>query len=133
MRSSSTDRPQPGGAGAWVRLALVGVLGAAALVAPAAGIGRTGAVYTDSATVGFTVFPSAPPTTPAPTTSPTAGPTATAAVTSPLTAAAMTAPSTGTVTPTPSATPTPEPSATADPTLQTTRHGRLKASGPGGQ
>ncbi|MBN9375060.1 MAG: hypothetical protein J0I40_06660, partial [Cellulomonas sp.] len=82
MRSSSTDRPdprptgagpRPAGAGAWLRLALVGVLGAAALVAPSA-VGRTGAIYTDSATVGFTVLPSSAPTTPVPTTSPTSDP-----------------------------------------------------------
>ena len=70
MRSSSTDRAgsPPAGAAAWVRLALVALLGAAALVAPAAGVGRTGAIYTDSATVGFTVVSSAPPTTTSATT-----------------------------------------------------------------
>jgi hypothetical protein len=71
MRSSSTERRGfwPVEAGAWTRLTLVVVLGAGALAAPV--IGVTGAIYTDSATVGFDVFPSVspPPTTSATSTS----------------------------------------------------------------
>jgi|GEM_PF-2172272 len=68
MRSSSTEKRGfwPGDAGAWARLALVVALGVGALVAPAVGVGKTGAIYTDTETVGFDVGTSAPPTTPSP-------------------------------------------------------------------
>ena len=121
MRSSSTDRrerppagagPRPAAAGAWLRLALVGLLGVAALVAPSA-VGRTGAIYTDSQSVGFTVLPSSAPATPVPTTSPTSDPTATAAA--PALVAAPAGPATPTPSDAPTADPTPQPSATATP------------------
>lgn len=134
MRSSSTDRrgPRPANAGAWVRLALVGVLGAAALVAPSA-VGRTGAIYTDTQTVGFTVVPSASPApttspTSGPTTSPTSDPTATAAATAPVAGA----PAEPAPTPSEEPNPTPTPTVTVSPAamLPTTGRGHPKTSGP---
>ncbi len=124
MPSSSTDRRgfRPGNAGAWVRLSLVVVLGVGALVAPASGL--TGAIYTDSATVGFDVY-SSPAPTPTPTTTTTTTTTAaapaptmlTAPVTSPTTAptpeASPVVSATPTATPSPTATPAPAPSPTA--------------------
>jgi len=118
MRSSSTEPRRRGDAGAWLRLTLVGVLGAAALAAPVAGIGRTGALYTDSATVTFTVVPSAPaPTpTPSPTPTPTTSAGATAAALAP---AALLAPApTAAATPTPTSSPTSSPQPTASPSSQ---------------
>ena len=130
MPSSSTDRREfrPGDAAAWVRLSLVVVLGAGALVVPA--IGLTGAIYTDSATVGFDVYSSPAPTT---TTTTTAAPVLAPA---PLAAPAMVTAPVSSPTPTPSptpevtaatATPTPSPTATPAPTTSPT------ATAPTGQ
>lgn len=68
MRSSSTEKRGfwPADRGAWTRLSLVVVVGGGALVAPVVGV--TGAVYTDTETVGFDVISGVPPTTTGPTT-----------------------------------------------------------------
>jgi hypothetical protein len=131
MRSSSTEQRGfwPGDAGAWARLALVVTLGVGALVAPAVGVGKTGAIYTDTETVGFDVGTSAPPATPSPTdsTSPTADPTATPTA-DPTTAPVVAAPAalsilSGGV----NASPTPQATATA-----TTGRGHAHTPGPVG-
>ena len=136
MPSSSTDRRgfRPGDAGAWVRLSLVVVLGVGALVAPA--VGLTGAIYTDSATVGFDVYSSPAPTTTTTTTTPAllAAPAMRMApVAPPTTAPAATPAATPVVTPTPTATPTaaPAPTATPSPTATTpTGPGRSRTLWP---
>jgi hypothetical protein len=138
MRSSSTDRAgaPAAGAAAWVRLGLVAVLGAAALVAPAAGVGRTGAIYTDSETAGFTVVPSAPPTTTSPTTAPLAAVppvTTPPALPTPATPSGPTPSPSSSALPTATAVPTPAPALpTPAPALPTTGRGHPKAPGPAG-
>lgn len=111
MRSSSIEGRGfwPTGTGAWVRLGLVVVLGAAALAAPSVGLAKTGAIYTDSQTVEFTVVPSAPATT----TSTTA--TTLRAAAAPVAAAPATTPPSA-----PADQPTASPSATPQPTATTT-------------
>ena len=138
MPSSSTDRRgfPPGDAGAWVRLSLVVVLGVGALVAPA--IGLTGAIYTDSATVGFDVYSS-----PAPTPTPTTTTTTTTTTAAPTLAPAMlTAPTTSpTTAPTPEASPvvsatptvTPDPTAAPSPTASPAPTTSPTATAPTGQ
>jgi hypothetical protein len=132
-------------------LALVVVLGVGAFLAPSVGIGKTGAIYTDSETAGFDVTTNPPPPTTAPT-DPAATPTDPAA--SPTD---PTPPDPATTAPTdPGADPTADPSATpaapvamvgigalqaaaslptitpTAPTTQPTGHGHAHTPGPVG-